>query len=75
MIKLWKEFIDDLPVDVQLLHKDEFEKEFDIKNMQFPAGFFRTDNSVELMISAEEINNCKTLPDLIELVENKLRKI
>jgi hypothetical protein len=71
MISIWKDFANDLSVDVEFLHKDEFEKEYKFEKVEFPSGFLKKGVDVDLLISADEINRCKSLPELMELVEKK----
>lgn len=75
MINTWKEFINDLELDVEFLHKDEFENKYHLKNVQFPAGFLRKGSDIKPLISDNEINKCKTLDDLMALVSNKINEI
>jgi hypothetical protein len=75
MKSVWKEFVNGLKVDVEFLHKDEFAKEYDFKDAEFPSGFLKAGNDLKLYITAEEINKCKTLDDLMDLVTEKVNQI
>jgi hypothetical protein len=68
--KDWKSFIENFPAKVSFLHKDEFEKKFQV-NSPLPAVFLRSESALHSFISRQDIYNCKTLDDLKQLVENK----
>jgi hypothetical protein len=75
MKKDWKNYIDELKVDVEFLHKDEFDKEYGLKEVKFPAGFLKSNTDIKLFITANEINELKTLDELMEFVSKKLSEI
>ncbi len=75
MKREWKKFIRGLEIKVQFLHKDEFTKLFNIKNVDFPAAFLKKDTKIELLITHNKINECKTLGDLEKLVLKKVERI
>lgn len=75
MKKEWKVFIDELDVEVEFLHKDEFFKNYDLKNIKFPSGFIKRGSNLKLFMDHNEINRCKALGELIELVKSKLDNI
>jgi hypothetical protein len=75
MKKIWKEFVNGLKVEVEFLHKDEFSKKYDLKEIEFPSGFLKTANKLKLYITAEEINKCITLDELMDLVTEKVNQI
>lgn len=67
----WREFIVDLEFPVEFLHRDEFREKFPEADYRFPAVFIMTDHKISPWISAEEINACETLDELIEFVSRK----
>jgi len=71
MKKEWRDFINNLGIIVEFLHKDEFEKNYGIMKGKFPAAYVSGDK-LKLIITAEEINRCKDLDDLKELVSKKV---
>ena len=71
----WKKFIDNLPLKSEFLHRDEFFKKYKIKNTKLPKVFIKKKEKVEVLISSNEIDKCKNLEDLKNLVENKLKNI
>lgn len=69
----WKQFIDSLPVKVTFLHKDEFLKNYpQFARVSFPAVFKNNNQSLNEVISAEEINRQNTILDLENLVKTKI---
>ena len=68
----WKDFVDELEVDVEFLHKDEFDKDYGLKDVKLPSGFLKSDGDIKLFMSADEINKLKTLDELIDFVTKKL---
>jgi hypothetical protein len=66
----WKKFLKLLPYKVLLLHRDEFHDSYPrVKKVSLPAAFIRDSNKPVLLISAEKMDECKNLSDLIELVK------
>ena len=73
----WKEFIDNLKIPSQYLHRDEFFKMLkthphNVENTTFPAIYLHKEEKLSLLVTSNEINQCKTLEDLIDLVDAKL---
>ena len=73
--KDWKQFINNLSISSEFLHKDEFKKKYDYKKPKFPAVFINREDKIKQIISASEINDCKTLKDLKNLVIDKIASI
>ncbi len=72
---VWKNFISELDYPVEFLHRDEFNKKFQLKGMKYPVAFLKKGDKISIFITKEEINNCKTLKNLIDLVTKKVKKI
>ena len=68
----WKTFISGLKNDVEFLHRDEFQKQFNLKDISYPSAFIKKDEKIKLLISSDEINKVKTIPELINLVKKKI---
>jgi len=49
-----------------------FRKQFNLKGISFPAAFIKKGEDINLLISRDEMNNVKTVPELINLVKNKI---
>jgi len=71
----WKEFIDQLPFEIEFLHKDEFIKKHKNIKEDFPNVFISENNKLTLLISNKEINKAKSIQDLKDLVTNKIKNI
>ncbi len=68
----WKSFTERLPIKAVFLYKDEFEKQYKIQS-PLPAVFIGMDGIVKVLISKQEIESCKSLGELIELVNQKIQ--
>ncbi|MFX1326128.1 MAG: hypothetical protein ACFE8N_14355 [Promethearchaeota archaeon] len=72
MKKDWKKFINNLEIDAEFLHKDEFEEKYKISNARFPSAYLKNGVSMDLLINQEEMNNVKSLDEMEALVVTKL---
>jgi len=73
----WKDFADKLEMPSKFLHRDEFfmmleTHPHNIEATKFPAVFLHKDGKLSLLLTADEINRCKTLEDLLDLITEKL---
>ena len=64
----WKEFIQELGVECEFLHRDEFLKKYTSSEESFPVIFELEDNELKLCLSAEKINACNSMDDLKEAI-------
>ncbi|WP_135610308.1 hypothetical protein [Methanococcoides sp. AM1] len=71
----WRSFVDDLPIPVVFLHKDEFDKEYNYPGASFPCVYLEKDHRLDLLITPDEINGCNDIGDLKALVNDKLKFI
>lgn len=55
MKKEWGEFVDQLPLPVRFLHRDEWEKEF-ARQDELPAVFLKHGEDITVWIDAESMN-------------------
>ena len=69
----WKQFVAELGIQVEFLHKDELDKQYGIRDVGLPAVFRKSNGALEAWITREEINRCRSLEDLAQLVGIKLR--
>lgn len=60
----WKEFIQDLGVECEFLHRDEFLKKYNSDEKEFPVIFELLDGELKQVLSVEKINSCKSMDDL-----------
>jgi hypothetical protein len=73
--KDWRKFIENLGIKVKFLHKDEFLKLGKMETVDFPAVFEQRGSKLVRLISNHEINKCKTLKELEDLVLTKIKNI
>lgn len=72
----WKEFIKKLAIKSDFLHKDEFRKNYpQLGSIELPAVFLISDITPKEIITAQEINQQKTLENLKDLVLQKVNSL
>lgn len=72
---VWKNFRETTAVELEFLHKDEFKERFPKSKAlhgSLPVVFTELDGSLEVVISAEELNAISTAEALIGLIKEKL---
>ena len=71
----WREFLDALPFDKEFLHRDEFQKRYpELESTKLPTIFISQNNTLNLLVSADEINMQKNVEDLKDLLIGRIRK-
>ena len=75
MNKGWKSYIKDLDIPTEFLHKDEFEKKYDVNNAKYPSAYLQNGSSMTIFISVDEMNKVKSLDEMKDLVSKKLEAI
>ena len=69
----WKEFIQKLPYKISFLHRDELLIKYPkLATLRYPAVFEITKDNIKQTISAQEINEQKTIQELEKLIHRKL---
>ena len=71
----WKKFRKDASVDMEFLHKDEFERDYASKfgyKFTFPIVLAAVAGQLEIQISTEELNALDDVHGLISLIETRL---
>ena len=71
MKKKWSTYIETLPFKSTFTYKDKFFKD-GYSNIKFPSVFIRSNEKLDEIISATEINEIKDLDQLIGLLNHKL---
>ena len=66
----WRRFIENLPVEVEFLHRGEFTDRYGRSDIRFPAAVWEKAGSVEPVLTAEEINSCGSLEELKTKVQD-----
>jgi hypothetical protein len=74
MKKDWKNFIKNLNIDTEFLHRDEFVERYEINDAMYPSAYFVEENQIFLLISKDEMNSVKNLDEMEALVLTKLNK-
>ena len=74
----WKTFIYKLKIPTEFLHRDEFLRKLkshphNVGDVEFPAVFLDKEGKISLLITHNEINECKTLKELMNLITKKLQ--
>ncbi|MBD2840845.1 hypothetical protein [Erythrobacter rubeus] len=69
----WRRFLGSIRMGVQFYHRDEFAKAYPTHSAQLPAILLAEHgNPARMLISADELNDMESLPELIVRVESKL---
>jgi len=68
----WKRFIESLDQEVQFLHSDELKEKYGIDAVALPAVLWKEGGKPEVWIEAGEINSCRTIAELKELILKRL---
>ncbi len=69
----WKHFLDSLPYKRKELHKDEFKRNYQPRDLPLPAILLSDGKRVELLVSAQQINKQKSLQHIKEIVSFNLK--
>lgn len=73
--KDWKLFIDNLDIDTEFLHRDEFEKKYNIMDAEYPSAYIYESENLKLLISENEMNSVKNLDEMEVLVLSKVNNL
>ncbi len=75
--KEWKSFVDEHKDQLVFLHKDEFENLYKSKfhqyKLSYPIVLLMQQDFTEILITPQELNKLKTLPQLINLLTKRLK--
>ena len=72
MKKSWKNFVQNLDIETEFLHRDEFEKDFEINNANYPSAYIQDNGNLTLFITQDEMNTVKSLDEMESLVSKKV---
>jgi hypothetical protein len=73
--KVWKDFRRSLDLEVEFLHKDEYEKIYASKfghKFEYPIILGQTAKGLEVVISRNELNSIETTQELIKRLKERL---
>ncbi|MCX2678921.1 GTPase [Galbibacter sp. EGI 63066] len=69
----WKSFLESLPMEKEFLYKDQLEAlPLDLKDLSFPVILKKERKDLEILISAEELNEINNLQELITKLSDRL---
>ena len=57
------------------MHKNEFAKTYPETSISFPAVLLKMDNTLKMLLSAEDFTRVKDLPDLMKTLNEKLKNV
>lgn len=75
MKKKWRSFINEIPIETTFLHHDEFIEQFPtMKDLRLPCILRQRNdsNKMEVMMTADTMNQQETLEQLIEICRSAL---
>lgn len=67
----WKDFTEHFDVDFEFLHRDEFLSQYAMQDALLPCIFIKENNALSEWISADDINNCKSVEQLADLIRDR----
>lgn len=73
--KAWKNFRENLDMETEFFHKDEFEKAFASKfgyRYEYPIILLQTGKGLEIFMSREDLEETNSLKELIFEIEERL---
>ena len=76
--RTWKKFRQETDLEMVFLHKDEFAQKYKSKfgyKFSFPIVLTEGGNGLEVLIATEELNQLKTVHDLVGLVKERLELV
>ena len=72
MKKSWKIFIQNLEIETEFLHRNEFEEMYKIKDAKYPSAYIQENGNFTLFITQDEMNAVKSLEEMEDLVSKKI---
>lgn len=66
----WREFIDDLPLPCEFMHRDEFLRAHPEVEDDLPAVYTRSNEALQVCVDANKINKCNSLSELKQLIQS-----
>ena len=72
----WAQFIRELGVKTEFLHRNEFVEQYPTAEEKFPAVFSLVENDEpKVLITSEELNECPDLAGLISLLGERVKQL
>ncbi|TFG03411.1 MAG: hypothetical protein EU542_02255 [Promethearchaeota archaeon] len=75
MKKDWKSFINNLKIDVEFLHRDEFESKYGITEANYPSAYLYENGQLRLIINDVQMNSVSSLDEMEALVLEKISNL
>lgn len=69
----WTEFVAQLEVELEFLHRDEFIQSSGVRNPDLPAIYQQGPEQPELFIGREQLNQLQSLADLKQAILDRLK--
>lgn len=66
----WKQFRENADLDLEFLHKDEFESQYK-QDFEYPV-ILNADGELDVLFAAAEINQCKSVEELISAISGAI---
>ncbi len=73
MKKEWKEFLKNINIPIDFLHRNELADKYGFLSIDLPAILISKNGVPQILVNSESINSCKTIDDLKNLIKSKLR--
>ena len=70
----WKKYLKELKTPFEFLHADEFKAEYNFGGVNLPAVFKKQNEQISILIDSEEINACRSIGDLKNLINSEIKK-
>ncbi len=75
MKKEWKNYINNLDIPIEFLHRDQFLRQYNVKGAKFPSAYLQRESELELFIPQDRMNEVQSVEELIKKVNEKLSKM
>ena len=72
MKKDWKQFTKSLPLPVQFIHRDEFERNYPKVSLSYPVILQIKNGAPAVLVSSKDFDSIKSLQDLMTVVSGRL---
>lgn len=72
MKRPWQDFVNGLGRPVRFAYRDQIRDEYGMTEVTLPAVFEEKDGRLEPWLTAEQLNGCRSLDELMELVSRRL---
>jgi hypothetical protein len=72
MHRQWREFLARLDYELEFLHRDEFARHYPGQDLALPAILIKSENGLQMLVSARELQKLDSLEQLQTILLNKL---